>query len=330
MLTDDLDVVIGVDTHKDTHTAAVLSPTGAVLDQLTVPADPRGYRRLIAFGEAHGAIRAWGIEGTGSFGAGLTAALLARREQVIEVDRPKRPARRAGAKSDEIDAVRAAREVLSGDRAGEPRCRGRREAIRVLLTTRAQAIEFRTRAISALHALVVSAPVSLRERLRGLTLGQLLDTCVGLRGSARQSAEEFATTMALRSTARRALACEHEAAELEAQIHALVCQVAPALLGQVGIGPVVAAQVIVSWSHRGRPGLVGPNRPPPAQPQWRPPAQPGPAHRGHGPDAPRRRHQGLRQPSTGRGQEHPGDQAVLEALRRPAAVPPARGAPTGP
>jgi transposase len=252
MLTDDLDVVIGVDTHKDTHTAAVLSPTGAVLDQLTVPADPRGYRRLIAFGEAHGAIRAWGIEGTGSFGAGLTAALLARREQVIEVDRPKRPARRAGAKSDEIDAVRAAREVLSGDRAGEPRCRGRREAIRVLLTTRAQAIEFRTRAISALHALVVSAPVSLRERLRGLTLGQLLDTCVGLRGSARQSAEEFATTMALRSTARRALACEHEAAELEAQIHALVCQVAPALLGQVGIGPVVAAQVIVSWSHRGR------------------------------------------------------------------------------
>jgi transposase len=252
MLAEDLDVVIGVDTHKDTHTAAVLSPTGAVLERLTVPADPRGYRRLIAFGEAHSTTRAWAIEGTGSFGAGLTAALLARHEQVIEVDRPKRPARRAGAKSDDIDAVRAAREVLSGDRAGEPRCRGQREAIRVLLTTRAQAIEFRTRAISALHALVVSSPVSLRQRLRGLTLGQLLDTCASLRGSARQDAEEFATTMALRATARRALACQQEAAELEAQLDALVRQVAPALLAHVGIGPVVAAQVIVSWSHRGR------------------------------------------------------------------------------
>src|SRR6202011_2990766 len=90
MLAEDLDVVIGVDTHKDTLTAAVLSPTGAVLERLTVPADPRGYRRLIAFGEAHGTTRAWAIEGTGSFGAGLTAALLARDEQVIEVDRPKR------------------------------------------------------------------------------------------------------------------------------------------------------------------------------------------------------------------------------------------------
>ena len=114
-------------------------------------------------------------------------------------------------------------------------------------------IDFRTRAaIAALHALVVSAPEGLRERLRGLTLGQLLDTCAALRGSARQDAEEFATSMALRATARRALACQHEAAELEAQLAPLVCKVAPGLVEQLGIGPVVAAQVIVSWSHRGR------------------------------------------------------------------------------
>ena len=118
--------------------------------------------------------------------------------------------------------------------------------------TRAQAIEFRTRAISALRALVISAPDKLRERLRGLTLGQLLDTCAAMRGSARQDAEEFATSMALRATARRALACQDEAAELEVQLAALVRQVAPSMLDQVGIGPVVAAQVIVSWSHRGR------------------------------------------------------------------------------
>lgn len=100
-----LDVVIGVDTHKHTHTAAAVRSTGAVLDHLTVPADPAGYRRLIAFGQRHRATL-WAIEGTGSFGAGLTAALLAGRERVVEVDRPQRPARRGGVKSDDIDAVR--------------------------------------------------------------------------------------------------------------------------------------------------------------------------------------------------------------------------------
>jgi transposase len=252
MLADELDVVIGVDTHKHTHTAAALSPTGAVLERLTVPADRPGYRRMLAFGQRHGETRLWAIEGTGSFGPGLTTALLAGGERVVEVDRPKRPARRAGAKSDDIDAIRAARQALAGDGVAEPRCRGEREAIRVLLATRAQAVEFRTRAICALHALVTSAPDSLRERLRTLTLGELLRTCAALRGSVHQSAEEFATTMALRATARRALACEDEANELETQLDALVRRLAPGLLDQVGVGPVVAAQVIASWSHRGR------------------------------------------------------------------------------
>jgi transposase len=252
MLAEPLGVVIGVDTHKHTHTAAVVSSTGEVLEQLTVPADPKGYRRVITFGLRHAGSRIWAIEGTGSFGAGLTTALLGCGERVVEVDRPERPARRAGAKSDEIDAVRAARQALAGVGVGEPRCRGEREAIRVLLATRAQAIEFRTRAISALHALVTSAPDSLRERLRALPLGQLLRTCAGLRGSSRQGAEEFATAMAMRATARRALACEAEAAELERQLEALVRQVAGELLDQVGVGPVVAAQVLASWSHRGR------------------------------------------------------------------------------
>ena len=252
MLAEGFDVVIGVDTHKHTHTAAAVNAIGAVLEQLTVRADPEGYQQLVALGQRHGEDRLWAIEGTGTFGAGLTTALLACSERVVEVDRPARPARRAGAKSDDIDAVRAARQALAGDGVGEPRCRGRREAIRVLLTTRGQAVEFRTRAIGALHALVTSAPDSLRERLRALPLSQLLRTCASLRGSSRQSAEEFATTMALRATARRALACEQEAADLEAQMLVLVRQTAPALLDQVGVGPVVAAQVIASWSHRGR------------------------------------------------------------------------------
>ena len=122
----------------------------------------------------------------------------------------------------------------------------------MLLATRGPAFTFRTRAISALHALVTSAPDGIRERLRTLPLGQLLQTCAGLRDSSRRSVEESATVLALRSTARRALACEQEAAELEAQLDRLVRQLAPALLDQLGIGPVVAGQVITSWSHHGR------------------------------------------------------------------------------
>lgn len=244
-------VVVGVDTHKHTHTAAAVSSTGAVLEHLTVAADPGGYRRLVAFGRRH-AVAAWAIEGTGSFGAGLTSVLLGQGQRVFEVDRPQRPARRAGVKSDDIDAVRAARQALAGVGLADPRCRGEREAIRVLLTTRAQAVEFRTRAIAALHALVTSAPQTLRERLRDLPLGQLLRTCAALRGSTRQDAEEFATVTAMRATAKRALACESEAAELEGQLQSLVERVAPWLLEQVGVGPVVGGQVIASWSHHGR------------------------------------------------------------------------------
>jgi transposase len=251
MLTDGLDVVIGVDTHKHTHTAAVLSVTGAVLQVVTVSADPAGYRRLHQLGIGHGR-RLWAVEGTGAYGAGLTTFRLARGQDVVEVDRPGRPPRRGGVKNDDVDAVRAARQALSGDGTAEPRCRGRREAIRVLLTSRAQIIGFRTEALAALHALVTTAPAALRERLRNLPTGALIRTCAGLRGSARQDPEQFATCLALRGTARRITAFDEEAGLLETQIRALVTQMAPTLLALTGVGPVVAGQLIVSWSHHGR------------------------------------------------------------------------------
>jgi transposase len=252
MLTEPVDVVIGIDTHKHTHTAAAVASTGAVLEHLTVATDPKGYRRLLTFGRRHGA-QLWAIEGTGSFGAGLTTLLLANGERVVEVERPERPARRAGVKSDDVDAVRAARQAIAGVGVSEPRRRGEREAVRVLLTTRAQAVESRVQALGALHALIVSAPDTLRERLRSpRPIGQLLRTCAALRGTSRHDAEEFATITALRATARRALACEHEAKQLEAQIDVLVKRIAPTLLDEFGVGTINAAQVIVSWSHPGR------------------------------------------------------------------------------
>jgi len=253
MLAEQVDHVIGVDTHRDSHTAAVLDLTGGLVAGTTIPADAFGYKRVLAFGRSHAPDRrAWAIEGTGSFGAGLTTFLLEQDEWVVEIDRPARPARRDGAKSDELDAARAAREALSREHLAQPRCRGEREAIRVLLTTRHGAVLARTKAICHLKALLVSAPEQLRHHFRKMTTDEQLTRCARLRTSASQTAEHRCTIVALRSTARRALALEADADDLETEIEQLVKRVAPRLLSEPGVGAISAAQVLCSWSHPGR------------------------------------------------------------------------------
>ncbi|MGY1683306.1 IS110 family transposase [Geodermatophilus sp. SYSU D01176] len=114
MLAELVEVVIGVDTHSQTHTAAVVDArTGGVLARATVPTDPDGYAQLSALAEQHSGLQAWAMEGTGGYGVGLARHLGDAGELVVELDRPKRPARRAGAKSDPIDAERAARDALA-------------------------------------------------------------------------------------------------------------------------------------------------------------------------------------------------------------------------
>lgn len=253
MLADQVDAVIGVDTHKASHTAAVVEPTGGVVAHLTVPSDAFGARRLLAFARAHQpGRRVWAIEGSGSYGSGLTTYLLERGEWVVEIDRPSRPARRNGAKSDELDAARAAREALSREHLAQPRRRGTREALRVLLATRQGAVLSRTRALTALHALVVNTPEGIRGQLRNLDADDLLNRCARLRTGLSQSTEHRATIIALRSTARRALACEAEAADLESALEELVKQERPELLAEPGVGAITAAAILNAWSHRGR------------------------------------------------------------------------------
>ena len=253
MLAERIDAVIGVDTHKASHTAAVVTPTGGVAAHLTVPSDALGAKRVLAFARRHApARRVWAIEGTGSFGAGLTTYLLEQGEWVVEIDRPRRPTRRNGAKSDELDAVRAAREALSREHLAQPRRRGSREALRVLLVTREGAVVERTRAVSALQALVVNAPEQLRDRLRHLGTRELVLRCARLRSSPTPSLEQRATIAALRSTARRALACEAEATDLESALEVIVMQERPELLAEPGVGVITAATILDAWSHAGR------------------------------------------------------------------------------
>lgn len=250
---DSADFVIGVDTHKLSHTISVVTSNGAELATTTIPVDAFGYRRMLAFAKKHASgRRLWAIEGTGSFGAGLTTYLLEQLERVAEIDRPARPARRNGAKSDELDATRAAREALSRAYVAQPRRRGDREAIRVLLRTRQWAIQARSRALCHLKSLVVTAPELLRYSLHNLGTDELVARCARLRTTAHHSTEHRATIMAIRLTAWRVLMLEAEANDHETQIALLVKAIAPTLLDESGIGPLTAAEILCAWSHPGR------------------------------------------------------------------------------
>jgi hypothetical protein len=250
MLSEIVDVVIGVDTHKHTHTAAVvIAGTGAAVDHMTEATDPDGYAALLARADQHSGLRAWAIEGANGYGAGLARFLAERGELVIELDRPARPARRHGAKSDELDAVRAAREALTREHLAQPRNDGERAALSVRLTARNSAVNASTTAQRQLHALVIAAPETLRGRLRGKSTSDMVRTCARLRIDARW---DVMTRLVLRTLARRITDLNTEARDHERAILALVRSWRPDLLTEQGIGPIVAAVVLCAWSHPGR------------------------------------------------------------------------------
>jgi transposase len=253
MLAEGVELVIGVDTHKGTHTAAVVvAATGVVVTQATVPATPAGYQQLLRLADRHHGRRMWAIEGTGGYGARLTRFLHAHAEQVVELDRPKRTARRHGAKSDPLDAIRAAREALGRDRLAQPRAAGQRAALSVRLAARRSAVQATTDAQRQLHALVVAAPDILRSRLRDLTTPRLVSTCARLRQRADGDPETAATAASLRALARRIQLLDREIAEHTRAIITLVRAWRPELLTPCGVGPIVAAMVLCAWSHPGR------------------------------------------------------------------------------
>jgi len=252
MLADELDYVIGVDTHRDAHSLAVVAAAngGVVLVEPSLSACPRGYSRALALAQAHAAgARAFAIEGTGSYGAGLARFLAERGERVLEVERPAR-ARAPRGKSDTLDAVRAARSLLGEDKLAQPRASGRRAALQALLRVREGAVGARQAALCQLRALIVTAPPPLREELRSLTRARLLRRCAALRAGGVR--DERGTRLALRLLARRIQLLDAEERALKREIAALVEQLAPPLLAEAGIGPISAAQVVVAWSHHGR------------------------------------------------------------------------------
>jgi transposase len=253
MLEGRVDAVIGVDTHRDSHAAALLDPNGGVRATLEVPSDRAGHARLLQLAAAQApGRRVWALEGTGCYGAGLTGFLVDQGEWVVEIDRPKRPRGRNGAKSDALDAIRAGREALAREHLASPRQRGHREAIRVLHTTRSAIVEAGANARRQLKALIITAPEPLRDTLRGRTWLQQARASAALVAAPSDPVDHRATIRVLRMTAQRVLTARAEAKELEVQLRMLITAVAPVLLAQRGVGPISAAQVLISWSHPGR------------------------------------------------------------------------------
>ena len=239
-------VTVGVDTHKDAHVAVAKDHLGRHLGENSIPTTPRGYRDLLAWAESHGEVEAWGIEGTGSYGAGLLRFLASADQVVIEINRPDRKARRMKGKSDSVDAEAAARAVLSGEATAVPKSGDDRvEMIRALRAARASAVKARTQAGNAIKALVISAPAELREQLRALSSTQLVRTCARLRPGAIVD-PTAATKLALRSLAGRHETLAAEIKMLDPELLRLTNEASPALVALLGVGPDVAGTLLVT------------------------------------------------------------------------------------
>jgi transposase len=236
----------GVDTHLEVHVAAALDERGGLLGTASFATTPAGYRELVEWFASLGTVVLIGVEGTGSYGAGLTRHLQDLGIAVVEVDRPNRQRRRRQGKSDTHDAISAARAAFAGDALGAPKVRdGNVEAIRVLRLARSSAKRDRTRALNQMRALVTTAPDELRSQLRGLSISRLVRAAAGFRPAGRTDVTN-ANRVALKSLARRVLELDNEIAMLDELITPLVVETAPAMLARIGVGTDTAGALLVA------------------------------------------------------------------------------------
>ena len=241
------DVVGGVDTHRDVHVAAAVDTAGRRLGTASFPTDAAGCADLAAWLGSWGRVVRVGVEGTGSYGAGLARGLAADGVEVVEVNRPNRQTRRRRGKSDSADAEAAARSALCGDADAEPKSGdGPVEAIRILSAARRSAVKARSSAANQICGIVVTAPENLKDRLRGLATASIVEVCARMRPDCATDATEAAAKLALRTLARRHRALSAEIDELDAELLRLCEQANPALLGARGVGAEVASALLVA------------------------------------------------------------------------------------
>ena len=237
--------MIGVDTHKYIHVAVALDDFGGILGAEKFTADALGYEQLIDWSMSHGHLLTFAIEGTGSYGAGLTAAVRRRDIGVVEVMRTDRRDRRLRGKSDFLDAENAARTVLAGNASAIPKSAdGVVEMIRTVKVAKDVAVKARTSAMISLKAVLVNAPPTLREQLQPLTKMALINRCAGLRPGPVTSIES-AAKHTLRSIARRWQQLHDEITAHEKLLAELTTAAAPGLSAAFGVGADTAAEMLI-------------------------------------------------------------------------------------
>ena len=242
----DVQVIIGVDTHQDQHVAVAIDRQGVRLDECHLPATTYGYAELEWWARSLGRIRAFGVEGTGSYGAGVARFLGDRDYIVVEVNRPDRSVRRRKGKSDTTDAEMAARSVLAGVADAIPKSgEGEVEMIRMLKSAKNSAVIARTQAVNQMKALVLTAPAELREALDDLTTNALIKRCRSFRPG-RPSNPTTAAKYALRSLACRHHQLNTEIQDLKGELERLIQKTAPVLVEAFGVGPDTAAALLIA------------------------------------------------------------------------------------
>ena len=239
-------IIVGVDTHKYVHVAVAVNSLGLRLGELVIGADTGGYRQVEEWSRTWGHPVTFGVEGTNSYGRGLSSYLLSRGHRVIEVSRPDRRNRRLNGKSDSLDAEVAARSVLAGTaRATAKPADGMVEMIREVKLACDGARKARTAALLGLKALLINAPAPIRESLAGLSSSELIARCAGFRpGSVDTPAASI--KFALRALARRCLYLDEEMSEQRTVLDELTTKASPTLREGYCIGADSAAELLIA------------------------------------------------------------------------------------
>ncbi len=241
------EVILGVDTHLDVHVGVVIDAVGRVKGTLSIDTDPSGYEQLLKWVQGFGSFKRAGIEGTGSYGSGLTRFLEKHGIRIIEINRPNRSRRRTRGKSDPTDAESAARAVLANDATGIPKAQcGIAEALRTLGVARRSAVKAKTQAVNQVRALLVSAPSSIRDTVLKLRPEHCVAACAALPESDETSPVLASLKTTLRLLAKRWNALNDELRELDKQLARLTKLAAPRLLGRFGVGPQTAATLLIT------------------------------------------------------------------------------------
>lgn len=238
-------IVVGVDTHKHSHVAVALDQVGGVIGQTTISVDQAGYAELEGWAGQHGAQVCFGIEGSGSYGAGLASFLRRRGHRVVEVNRPDRRLRYLRGKNDPVDAEHAARAVLAGTATATPKSAdGTVEMIRQVKIAKDTAVKARSQAMITLKTVVVTAPAELREELDRLGDRQLIEHCRQLRYESMTGPTD-AARYTLRALADRYHRLDHEVRLHESILQTLTERAAPQLTSTFGVGADSAAELLI-------------------------------------------------------------------------------------